>query len=100
MRDNHTELLAIGSATGYERETRLPVSGAIILQKLPPHVFAGVEASDDRVDDSSRAVHDVERRMKTMVLSFARGNLHRIFVSHPACVDAVHMNAVGLVFRG
>src|SRR5687768_2898449 len=44
-----------------------PVRRFVILQKLSPHVHAGVEAVDDRVDNPGRAVDDVERRMEAML---------------------------------
>src|SRR3546814_16658487 len=39
-----------------------PVRRRVILQELPPHVLAAVEAVDDRVDDARGAVDDVQRR--------------------------------------
>ena len=44
-----------------------PVGGVVVLQELAPHVVAGVEAVDDRVDDAGRAVDDVERRVEAVL---------------------------------
>ena len=52
------------------------------------------------IDDARRAVDDVERRMEALLRGLARGDLHRILVGHPAGVDAVHVDAVGLVVGG
>ena len=61
----------------------------IVLQELPPHMLAGVEAVDDRVDDARGAVDDVQRRMEAFLLDLERGDVGRIFVGDPAGVDAV-----------
>jgi len=37
----------------------LPIGGSIVLQELTPHMFAGVDATDDGVDDACGAVDDV-----------------------------------------
>ena len=44
-----------------------PVGRPVVLQELAPHVGAGVEAVDDRVDDARGAVDDVERRMEAVL---------------------------------
>jgi hypothetical protein len=63
-------------------------------------VRARVEPVDDRVHDSGRAVHDVERRVEPMVARLAGGNGRRVFVGHPAGVHAVHVDAVVMVVGG
>src|ERR1700682_727590 len=73
----------------------LPISRAIVLEELAPHVNASVEPGDNRVNDSCRAIHDVQRRMEAMLGGFPRGNLLRILVGDSSRIDAVHMNAVG-----
>src|SRR5688500_3552925 len=40
----------------------LPIRRLVILQELPPHVPAGVDAIDDGIDDARGAVDDVEGR--------------------------------------
>src|SRR3546814_8679600 len=65
-----------------------PVRRRVILQELPPHVLAAVEAVDDRVDDARGAVDDVQRRVEAFLDDLARGDLGRVFVGHPTGVDA------------
>src|SRR5687768_17989279 len=77
-----------------------PIRGFVILQKLTPDVHAGVEPADDRIDNARRAVDGVGRRMEALLGRLARGDLHRIFVGHPAGVHAVHVNAVVMVVGG
>ena len=43
------------------------------------------------------AVDDVERRVEAMLRGLPRGDLDRILVGDPPGVDAVHVNAVGMV---
>src|SRR6266566_3015198 len=78
----------------------LPVSRAIVFQKLPPHMNASVEPGNDRVNDSRRPIHDVQWRMEAMLGGFPRGNLLRILVRDPSSVDTVHVNAVGDIVGG
>src|SRR5690606_40123254 len=61
-----------------------PIRRRVILEELPPHVLAGVEAVDDRVDDARGAVDDVERRVEAFLDHLARGDLGGILVGHPA----------------
>src|ERR1700754_69497 len=75
----------------------LPVSWPVILQELPPHVFAGVDAADDRIDDARSAVNNVQRWVETFFQHFLRCQIRRILVGHPAGVDAVHVDAVVVV---
>src|SRR3546814_280322 len=77
-----------------------PVRRRVILQELPPHVLAAVEAVDDRVDDARGAVDDVQRRVEAFLDDLARGDLGRVFVGHPTGVDAVHVDAVAVVIGG
>src|SRR5665213_4475406 len=58
----------------------LPVGRLVVLQELPPHVLAGVEAVDDRVDDARGAVHDVEWRTKAVLGGLLLGDVQRILV--------------------
>src|SRR3546814_4690880 len=74
-----------------------PVRRRVVLQELPPHVLAGVEPVDDRVDDARGAVDDVQRRVEAFLDDLARGELGGILVGHPAGVDAVHVDAVAVV---
>src|SRR5712671_439999 len=57
-----------------------PIRRLIILQKLPPNMLAGIKTCDDRVHDSRRAVHNIERRMKTMIAHLALGQLYRVLI--------------------
>src|SRR5688500_20174588 len=77
----------------------LPVSGAVVLEKLPPDVNAGVEAGDDRIDDPRRAVDDIEGRMEPVLRRLSRRDLFRGLVSDPAGVDTVPVTTVGDVIR-
>jgi hypothetical protein len=54
---------------------------------------------NDGIHDPRRAIHDVQRRMKAMLLLLARRDVHRIFVRHPAGVHRVHVDAVGVIIR-
>src|SRR5690606_19768521 len=44
-----------------------PVRRRVVLQELAPHVVAGIDAVDDRVDDARRAVDDVQRRVEALL---------------------------------
>src|SRR5258706_16300734 len=70
----------------------LPVGWPVILQKLAPDVGAGIGAADDRIDNARGAIDAVERRMKALLFGLPRGDSSRVFVGHPSCVDAVHVN--------
>src|SRR5262245_5633432 len=59
----------------------LPVNRPVVLQELAPHVRAGIESTDDRIDDPRRAVDDVERRMEALFLRFPRRDVDRVLVS-------------------
>src|ERR1700737_290993 len=73
----------------------LPVSRAIVLEEFAPHMNAGVEPGNNRIDDSCRPSPDVQGRMEAMLGGLPRGNLLRILVGDPSRIDAVHVNAVG-----
>ncbi len=60
-------------------------------------MLSGIEAGNDGIEDARRAVHDVERRMKAMVANLAGGNWGGIFIRDPACIHAVHVDAVCMV---
>src|SRR5688572_11207245 len=49
----------------------LPIRRFVVLQKLSPHVPAGVDAVDDGIDDAGAAVDGVERRMEAHLLALA-----------------------------
>src|SRR4051812_17411320 len=75
-------------------DERLPVGRAVVLQELSPYVPAGIEAGNNRVEDAGGAVEDVEGRMKALLDDLPRGDRGRVFVSDPAGVDAIHVDAV------
>src|SRR5688572_11821504 len=50
-----------------------PVSFPIVFQELAPDVFTRIEAEDDWIDDTRRAIHDIQRRMESMLGEFAGG---------------------------
>src|SRR3546814_3477908 len=56
-----------GSARQIGGSAISPVRRRVILQELPPHVLAAVEAVDDRVDDARGAVDDVQRRVEAFL---------------------------------
>ena len=85
----------LGMLTG-----NLPIGWLVVLEKLSPHVRAGIEAGNDRIHDSRRAVYDVERRMKSVLGGLPCRYLFRILVGHPSRIDRVHMDAVTHVVRG
>src|SRR6202171_2034768 len=78
----------------------LPICRAIVLEEFAPYVNASVESGDNRIDDSCRAIHYVQRRMEAMLGGFPRGNLLRILVGDPSRIDAVHVDAVGDIVGG
>src|SRR6266513_5733769 len=82
---------------GSNRNTGLPIRGRVVFQDLAPDMRAGIDAVEDRIHDARATVDDVERRVKALLGGLARGNLHRILVGDPAGVDAVHVDAVGMV---
>ena len=43
------------------------MGGRVVLEELAPDVYAGVDPIDDRIDDPSGTVNDVERWVKVMV---------------------------------
>src|SRR5688572_20538574 len=45
----------------------LPICWLVVLDELTPHVCAGVQAADDRIDDPRGPVDDVERWMKALL---------------------------------
>src|SRR6185436_5526240 len=71
-----------------------PIGRLIVLQEFSPSVFASVEADYYRINNSRGAIDDVERGMEAVLLFLARGDLHGVFVGHPAGVDAVHVDPV------
>src|SRR3546814_13463935 len=83
-----------------DRSRRLPVGGLVVLEELAPDVLAGVGAGDDRVDDAGGSVDDVERRVEPVLGLLLLGDVDRVLVADPAGVDAVHVDAVGVVVGG
>src|SRR5438045_1583633 len=82
----------LGMLTG-----NLPIGWLVVLEKLSPDMFSGIEPRNDRIENAGRSVHDVERRMKAMVADLAGGNGRGVFVRDPPGVHAVHVNAVGMI---
>lgn len=74
-----------------------PIDRRVILQELPPHMLAGVESVDDRVDDARGAVDDVQRQIKTFLLHLEYDNFCRIFIDDPANVHTVHIDTIILI---
>ncbi len=72
---------------------------AVVLEELPVDVLAAVEPADDRIDDAGGAVDDVERRVEAVLGGLALGDVERVLVADPTGVDAVHVDAVGVVLR-
>src|SRR5688572_25799253 len=86
-------------SSGFFTGVSLPIRWLVVLQELPPHVCACVESMDDRIDDACAAVDAVQRRAEALFDFLARGDLDRIFVGDPPCIDAVHMDAGGVIVR-
>src|SRR5262245_14897839 len=78
-----------------------PRDRPVVLQEQPPHVLAGAEPREDRIEDARRTVDDVERRRKAVLPTLALGERHGVLVRDPAGVDAVHVDAIlDVVGRG
>src|SRR6266436_9479894 len=77
----------------------LPIHWLKILQEFSPDVLARIEPRNNGIDDSGGSVNDVQRRMKMMVASLASGNVDGILIGDPAGIDAIHVNAVGMIIR-
>jgi len=56
------------------------------------------DAINDRVNDARRAVHDVERRMKSMLLPL-RSRYAPGLRPSPSGVHGIHVNAGGVIVR-
>src|ERR1039458_3199452 len=88
---------AARSASTWPRS--LPISRLKVLEEFAPHVLPGIEAGDDRIHDPRRAVNNVQGRVKAVVANLARRDLFGVFVRDPTRIDAVHVDAVGVVIR-
>ena len=58
-----------------------------------------IEAANEGIEDSRRAIHDIERRVKTLLDNFPRGDRHRIFIGHPSRVHAIHVYTFEIILR-
>ena len=82
------------------RVKKSPIGGLVVLEKFSPEMDSRIFASNDRVHNPRRAVYDVEWWMEAMFLDFSGGDLDGVFVGHPSGIDAVHVDAVGVVVGG
>src|SRR5687768_9628466 len=66
----------------------LPVGWPVIFQEIPPHVFAGVEAGNNRIQDSCGTIDDVEWWMKSMLGELAGRDWLGILIRDPTGIDS------------
>ena len=78
----------------------LPVGDLIVFQKLTPNVGSGIDSVNDGIEDAGGAVDDIEGRVESLFDGLASGDFVGIFVGYPAGIDAIHMDAVGVVVGG
>src|ERR1039458_8780090 len=95
----HSTLAPNAARSAFTWPRSLPISRLKVLEELAPNMLAGIEAGDDRIDDPRRPVHDIQGRVKAVVAHLARRDFFGVFVRDPARIDAVHMDAVGVVVR-
>ena len=61
-------------------------------------MLTGVKTIDNRIHDPRRSVHDVQRRMKTMLASLCALSIPDLRPS-PTRIHAVHVNSIGMIIR-
>ena len=63
-------------------------------------MFAGIDATDNRVKNAGGTIDNIERRMKALFDNFPRCDFVGVLIGYPTGIDAIHVNAVAVIIGG
>ena len=72
---------------------QLPVNWEIIFEKFPAPVLPGQDPVEERIANPGSSINDVKGRLEIMDFLFELGKLRRVFISNPAGIHRIHIDA-------